>query len=223
MEFSFPTVLVVPLALGLLGFIEPCTVGGHLVFLRAVTEGSRLSRLTATLTFALSRTFVMGAFGAVVGLLGERLIDVQTGLWLVFGVVYVVIGVAFGAGQGGYFKRRMDAGPSAWKMGSNPVLLGIAFGLSIPACAAPILFGLIGLVAGSGAVMLGFATMAVFALALSLPLAALAVSPFAMSLAGRLAGDGRITRWVVAIIFIVLGLWSLWFGLFVDPENWASL
>ena len=31
MEYSFQTYILLPIGLGLLGFVEPCTVGGHLV------------------------------------------------------------------------------------------------------------------------------------------------------------------------------------------------
>ncbi len=76
MEFSYPTVLVVPLGLGLLGFVEPCTVGGHLVFLRAMAERPRSARLVSMLAFTLVRTLVMGSFGALVVLVGRLLIEV---------------------------------------------------------------------------------------------------------------------------------------------------
>ena len=65
--------------------------------------------------------------------------------------------------------------------------------------------------------------MAVFALALSFPLAVLAASPVASSLAAKLAGGTKMTRWVLAVVFVVLGIWSLWFGAFVDPADWTSL
>jgi cytochrome c-type biogenesis protein len=223
MEFSYPTVLVVPLGLGLLGFVEPCTVGGHLVFLRAMAERPRSARLVSMLAFTLVRTLVMGSFGALVVLVGRLLIEVQTALWIVFGSIYVLIGLAFAMGPAGAVKRRIDFAPIAWKATTSPLALGVAFGLVIPACAAPILFGLIGLAATSGAVTLGFATMAVFALALSFPLAVLAASPVASSLAAKLAGGTKMTRWVLAVVFVVLGIWSLWFGAFVDPADWTSL
>ena len=106
---------------------------------------------------------------------------------------------------------------------ANPLVLGVAFGLNIPACAAPILFGLIGLAASNGAVSLGFATMAVFALALSFPLALLAVSPVASSLAAKHTSGGAVTRWIFAVVFLAIGFWSLWFGFFVDPADWTSI
>jgi len=223
MDFSYPTVLIVPLGLGLLGFIEPCTVGGHLIFLRGVTTRPLPARLGASLAFALSRTMVMGLFGAVIALIGQHLIVAQTVFWAIFGLIYVLIGLVYAFGRAGALEHRIDVAPRAWRATANPWLLGVAFGLNIPACAAPILFGLVGLAAGSGAASLGFATMAVFGAALSLPLAVLAASPLGPSLAHRFAGGGAASRWIFAAVFLLLGVWSLWFGLFVDPADWASI
>lgn len=175
------------------------------------------------MTFTLVRTLIMGSFGALATLLGHHLIKTQTGLWLVFGSLYVLIGVAYAVGRADVFKRRIDVAPTAWKVTANPLVLGVAFGLNIPACAAPILFGLIGLAASSGAVTLGFATMAVFGLALSLPLALFAASPAASSLAARLLSGRPAMRRVFAIVFLALGAWSIWFDLFVDPADWSTI
>lgn len=223
MDFGYPTVLIVPVGLGLLGFVEPCTIGGHLIFLRSVAERRLAARLVATLLFALVRALMMGAFGMTVALIGQYLSDVQSALWLVFGSVYLLIGLAYASDRIGGIARGIDMAPGAWKSVSHPLALGIAFGLSIPACAAPILFGLVGLAATGGSVLFGFATMAVFALALSVTLAVLAAAPSVASRAARLSGAGAATRWVFAFVFLLLGGWSLWFGLFVDPADWASL
>ncbi len=222
MDLSFPTLLIVPLGLGLLGFVEPCTVGGHLIFLRTLTERSVPEKVVATLTFALIRMAMMGSFGALATLLGQHMVKAQTMLWLVFGSLYVVIGLAYALGQAKVFKRRIDIAPASWKATGNPLVLGVAFGLNVPACAAPVLFALIGLAAGSGAVALGFATMAIFGLALSLPLALFVVSPKALSLAIGFMTARSAMRWMFVIVFLALGAWSIWFGLFVDPADWSE-
>jgi len=30
------------------------------------------------------------------------------------------------------------------------------------------------------------------------------------------------TRWIIGVVFIALGLWSIWFGLYVDPKDWSG-
>ena len=100
-------------------------------------------------------------------------------------------------------------------------MLGVAFGLNIPACAAPVLFGLLGLAASVSSMMAGFLMMFIFGLALSLPLIIFAAVP---ALSACLAKVGHYLKgktWILGLVFILLGIWSIWFGLYVDPRNWA--
>jgi cytochrome c-type biogenesis protein len=222
MEFGFPALLLFAPGLGLLGFVEPCTVGAHLVFVRAILDSPLRQRLCAVLVFVSVRTVVMGSFGALIALSGRQLIGVQSGMWLVFGSVYLLIGMAYAFDLVGAIRLRIALAPAAWRQAGSPAVLGAAFGLNIPACAAPILFGLIAMAASSGAMALGFFTMAAFALALSAPLVLLVIWPAAMSLLARLTGFGVASRPIISLVFIILGGWSVWFGLFVDPADWAS-
>src|SRR3546814_18739944 len=65
---------------------------------------------------------------------------------------------------------RVGLVPQRWRLSPNPILLGLAFGLNIPACSAPILFGLVGLAASLATLAAGFRMMFMFGLFLSLPL-----------------------------------------------------
>ncbi|EAQ04594.1 hypothetical protein OB2597_04910 [Pseudooceanicola batsensis HTCC2597] len=221
MEFSDQSILLA-LGLGLLGFIEPCTFGAHMLFLSA-QEGRRLrQRLSAAVVFLLARLVVMGGFGGLIVLLGQRLIGVQTGMWLVFGAIYLGFGIAIIAGGDSGLRRRVRFAPDRWKIADAPLLQGAAFGLNIPACAAPILFGLIGTATVSGSAASGVLMMSVFALALSLPLIPLSIAPGLAGGLDRVANWLRPRRWLLGAVFIDLGLWSIWFGLFVDPADWSG-
>ena len=152
--------------------------------------------------------------------LGQFMVGLQTSLWLVFGGIYLTMGVLFFTGRGGLIKHRINLAPTAWKSASNPVVLGVAFGLNIPACAAPVIFGLLGLAASFSSMLAGFSMMFIFGLALSLPLTIFAAVP---ALAARLAKLGHYLKreiWILGLVFILLGVWSIWFGLYVDPGNW---
>ena len=214
--------LLLAIGLGLLGFIEPCTIGAHMLFLGGQRSRPRRERLGAAVIFLLARLVVMGGFGGLIVVLGQRLIGVQTGTWLVFGSIYLGLGLAIFAGWDKAMRHRIRVSPERWKAASNPLLQGLAFGLNIPACAAPLLFGLIGTATLSGSTTTGFLMMAVFALALSLPLLPLAVVPGLVRPLDRLADWLRSRRWFLGVVFIVLGIWSVWFGLFVDPVNWSG-
>jgi len=153
LDYSLQTLVILPIALGLLGFIEPCTIGGHLVFLDTQKERPEAAKIKAVVIFLLTRSVVAGLFGALITFLGQGLISFQTGIWLVFGLIYLAIGVLFLTGKAGAIKHRIDLAPAAWKTAQNPFYLGLAFGFNIPACAAPILFGLLGLATTTGSVL----------------------------------------------------------------------
>lgn len=222
MEITYQTLLLA-FGLGLLGFVEPCTIGAHMLFLGSQKSRPVSARLGAAIVFLLARLFVMGGFGGLIVVLGQRLIVVQTGTWLAFGAIYLVLGFAILCDLAKPLQRRVMFAPERWKFSSNPLLQGLAFGLNIPACAAPILFGLIGAATVSGSALTGFLMMAVFALALSLPLVLLAVVPSLTRLLDRFVVWLRSRRWLLGALFVILGAWSVWFGLFVNPVDWSQV
>ncbi|WP_169543843.1 cytochrome c biogenesis CcdA family protein [Sneathiella aquimaris] len=222
MEFTLLELVLLPIGLGLLGFVEPCTIGGHLLFLETQNGRSNRQKLNAVLTFVATRSLIAGLFGALIAFLGQKVIAAQTGIWLIFGLIYLAVGIAFLIGRARFIKQRINLAPAAWKQAQNPFVLGLAFGLNIPACAAPILFGLLGLAASTGTVMTGFGMMFLFGLFLSSPLAVFALVPTLAKSLENLGERMKRMRWLIGLIFTLLGLWSIWFGLYVDPANWAG-
>ena len=64
--------------------------------------------------------------------------------------------------------------------------------------------------------------MFIFGFFLSTPLVLFAtVSSMAVRL-DNLGNELKQKRWIIGVIFVALGIWSIWFGLFVDPENWTG-
>ncbi|MEQ8393708.1 MAG: cytochrome c biogenesis protein CcdA [Thalassobaculum sp.] len=222
MEFTPVAMILLPIGLGLLGFIEPCTIGAHLIYLRSQGSLPISARLRSLTVFILVRSLVTGLFGAFVAYLGGFLIAVQTTLWLVFGFVYLVFALTLIGGTLQFRIMRVGLVPQGWRLSPSPILLGLAFGLNIPACSAPILFGLLGLAASLGTIAAGFGMMFLFGLFLSLPLALFLVVPDFVSYLESLRMRARSTRVLVGLVFAGLGLWSIWFGLFVDPADWAG-
>ena len=222
MEITLTQLILLPIGLGLLGFVEPCTIGGHLLFLETQNQRTPREKISAVALFVVVRALVAGLAGALIAFLGQKLIAAQTGIWLIFGIIYLAIGLAFLAGRAGLIKQRISLAPAAWKKAQNPLVLGLAFGLNIPACAAPILFGLLGLAATTGTIVTGFIMMFLFGLFLSLPLALFAAIPKLASWLERLGSRMKQMRLVIGLVFVVLGLWSIWFGLYVDPANWVG-
>ncbi|MDQ7079088.1 MAG: cytochrome c biogenesis protein CcdA [Paracoccaceae bacterium] len=213
--------ILLPVGLGLLGFVEPCTIGAHLLFLKSLKGAAQ--RRQGIVTFILVRALAMGVIGLGFALVGRVLVGFQTGLWLAFGLAYMAIGTGYLAGWHNRLARRLSLAPARWRQVRNPAVLGLAFALNIPACAAPLIFGLFTFSAGTASLASGFVMLAVFGLALSLPLLALdAFSGKApMRLVALKPGKAAMRR-ILGGVFILLGLWSVWFGLYVDPANWAG-
>lgn len=223
MEFTYYGIFLLPAGLGLLGFVEPCTIGGHLLFLASQNNKTSAAKATSLAIFVLARLLVMGGVGGLIVFAGQLLVEAQTTAWLVFGVLYMAIGAAIILGRGARLRRGIKISPQSWRTARHPALLGAAFGLNVPACAAPILFGLIGLATAGNSVVAGFVMMAVFALALSLPLIPLTVIPRLADRVAQMADWLRARRWITGSVFVLLGIWAVWFGLFVDPVDWSRL
>jgi cytochrome c-type biogenesis protein len=222
MEISIQSFFLLPIGLGLLGFLEPCTVGGHLVFLDTYRSRKMAERINAVAIYIATRSAVTGGFGALVAFMGQWLIEMQTAVWLIFGLIYLAIGLTFLSGRSHLVKQRIDLAPAVWKQGKNPFILGLAFGLNVPACAAPILFGLLGVAATTGTVTAGFFMMALFGFSLSIPLVVLSANRRLAAWLNEMGHKLKRVSWLIGVMFLVLGIWSVWFGLYVDPADWSG-
>jgi cytochrome c-type biogenesis protein len=173
--------------------------------------------------FMVTRALFIGTLGAAAALIGSVFIDLQKGGWLFLGSAYLLLGLVFIVGKGGVLARSIGISLSRVSGNRGSLALGLLFGLNIPACAAPLIFALLGATAlGTGAsVTFGFVSLAVFGLFLSAPLiAALFFAPMRRSL-DRIAGLSiRMPFWT-GVLFVALGLWSIYFGLFVNLEDWV--
>ncbi len=217
--------LILPVGLGLLGFIEPCSMGSNLLFTKYVEGKDRMAKLTQVGIFALTRALFIGVLGLSAVLLGTAFLGFQKGIWTVLGSAYVVIGGMYLLGKVGYLKRTVGPSLSRVHGRHGSAGLGVLFGLNIPACAAPLIFVLLGTATASGsiggALTGGFTSLAVFGLALSLPLVlAVLYEPARHALDRVAALSVRLPKWTGGV-FVLLGLWSIYFGLFVNLADWV--
>ncbi|TNB81442.1 sulfite exporter TauE/SafE family protein [Pseudomonas sp. Fig-3] len=218
---SLTNLILIPLGLGLLGFIEPCTIGVSLWAVKYLEGESGWSKARHMLIFSLTRALLIGMLGVVAALLGSSFFIFQQGMWLILGLVYGGLGLLYLSGRSGWLSRRLGPSLNAVPHSRGSVFLGLVLGLNIPACAAPLLFALIATTATSAQTWVqGFISMALFGLALSVPLVLAVLLPQGRRLLDRLAGlSSRAPRWTG---FLLLGLaaWSIYFGLTVDIEQW---
>jgi cytochrome c-type biogenesis protein len=205
-EFSF---LALAFGLGLLGFIEPCSIGANGIFLGYLQKKDRSARIHETIRFALARSILLGLFGLSIAFLGNFIFSAQKGFWLALGLLYLTLGVivilnaAFGWGIFG----RLSIGeflPRHHALG-----MGFLFGLNLPACAYPLMLALLGRSVTSGAAW-GFAALFIFGLALSLPLVPLAISGRTEQLIFRLSRFGGVTPYLIGLVLVGISAYVLY-------------
>jgi cytochrome c-type biogenesis protein len=214
----------VPFGLGLLGFVEPCTIGSTLIFIKHIEGRGRAGKLAEVGLFAVTRALLIGALGIAAAALGTAFLGFQRGAWITLGGLYLALGALYAAGRARALM--VAAGPSLAGFGGSAGL-GLLFGLNIPACAAPLLIALFGATAarsaGGASFAQGFVSLAVFGLALSLPLVvAVLVAPARQGL-DWIAGLSRRAPLLTGLVLIGLGLWSIGFALSASSVPTSSM
>jgi len=212
-----------PLGLGLFGFIEPCSIGASLLFIKYLEGKNTHHKIFQVSVFTLVRALFMGVLGLLAIWLGTVFFGLQQGFWIVFGTIYVAFGVMYLTGKSGALL--VSLGPSLSRLSglTGSASLGILFAFNIPACAAPLIFALLGTAAAGGAgggdLANGFVSLAIFGAALSLPLVVAVLFPPARRVLDWLAGlSVRLPFWA-GLVLIALGLWSIGFGIWVSPAE----
>lgn len=213
---------VLPIAFGLIGFIEPCSLGSTLIFIKVIEGKRAATRIAQTFAFAAGRAAFIGLLGAIAVLVGTAFFGFQKAAWAILGLLYAALGIAYLTGRIGWFMRSLGRSLARISSTGGSAALGVAFGLNIPACAAPLLLALLGASAASGtrggSAWEGFLALALFGLALSLPLVlAVFLAPARRVLDWLASLSRRLPRWTGALL-VVLGAWSVWFAFAVQID-----
>jgi cytochrome c-type biogenesis protein len=214
---SLTGLVLLPIGLGLIGFVEPCSLGSTLIVVKHLEGKSSATKLAQVSIFAGTRAVFIGILGMLAVVLGTAFLGLQRGAWIVLGAVYVLLGLLYVMGKVGVLS--VSLGPSLARLSDmrGSAGLGVLFGLNIPACAAPLLVALLSAAAAGGAaggtLMSGFLSLALFGFALSLPLVVAVVFEPARRAIDWLAGLSRRLPFWTGLMLIALGLWSIWFAL----------
>jgi cytochrome c-type biogenesis protein len=211
--------VLLPIGLGLFGFVEPCAIGATLLFIKTMEGAPARTKVAQVVAFTISRAVFTGLLGAIAVVIGALFLGLQKAVWLAVGLLYAGIGVLYLTGRIAPLMRSIGPRLTALSSPRGSIALGGALGLVIPACAAPLLLALLAMAAAGGAsganIAQGFASLALFGFALSLPLvAAVLFAPARRALDWIAALTRRIPFWT-GMLFVALGLFSIWFGLFV--------
>jgi cytochrome c-type biogenesis protein len=164
----------------------------------------------------------IGLLGMLAVVLGTAFLGFQRSAWFVLGTVYVLLGALYVVGRIGALT--VSLGPSLARLSGlrGSAALGLLFGLNIPACAAPLVFALLGAAAAGGAagatLTSGFIALALFGFALSLPLVIVVLfEPARRALDWLASLSRRLPLWT-GLVLLVLGLGSIWFALFANVK-----
>ncbi len=219
-ELSLLNTVALPIFFGLMGFVEPCSIGSTLVLVKHLEGRSASEKVAQVSAFAITRAVFIGFLGILAAVVGAAFLGLQAAAWFALGVLYIAVGILYLTGRAGWLMRSF--GPSLARLDNvrGSVTLGVLFGFNIPACAAPLLFALLGAAAAGTAagatIASGFISLALFGFALSLPLVvAVLFEPARRALDWLAALSRRLPFWT-GVLFIALGLWSIWFALFVS-------
>jgi cytochrome c-type biogenesis protein len=207
--------VALPLGLGLLGFVEPCTVGSSLLFLYYLEGRTGSEQIRQTLVFAVVRALLTGLLGVAAVLVGAAFVDYQKGAWALMGLAYVLLGIAYFTGHIESLKRSAGIGLGRLPGHRSAALVGAIFAFNIPACAGPLLIALLGAAAVTepNNYGRGFLMLAIFGLALSAPLAAAVAWPAGRKVLERLSSYSARAPKIIGAVFVLLGAWSIRFAL----------
>ncbi len=216
--FTLPHLLLLSFGLGLLGFVEPCSIGSTLLFIKYLEGKSKRRKVAQVGVFAITRGVFIGLLGVAATMLGSAFLAFQQMAWIVLGAGYILLGILYLIGRARFLIISLGNNFALRSGLRGSATLGVVFGLNIPACATPLLIALFATAAASGAsggtLASGFVSLAVFGLALSLPLVAAVLFEPARRILDWLASlSGRLPIWT-GLLLIALGLWSVWFALF---------
>ena len=81
------TTIFLPIGLGLFGFIEPCSIGSTLLFLKLMEGKTAAVKRMQVVVFAATRAVFIGTLGAAAALVGSAFLGFQKGAWLLLGIV----------------------------------------------------------------------------------------------------------------------------------------
>jgi cytochrome c-type biogenesis protein len=206
--------LVALFGAGVASFLAPCIVPllpAYLGIIAGETADARdpARAVPATVVFVLGFAVVFAGLGALAGLLGSSLHDVQQAVQRVGGVVVAVMGLALlGVLRGPFAReRRLVARVPAGRGRARPFVVGVAFGAAWSPCVGPLLAAALTLAARSGQVGRGTLLLLAYAFGIGVPflLAALGLASFP-NLAERLRRAGAVLERVAGVLLVVLGV-----------------
>lgn len=213
---NFYGLAVMPMLFGLIGFIEPCSLGINIIFLNRIRMFHRAKRISETLIFAFVRGFFLALVGLSAAFIGSKIITLQSSFFVILGGVYIFLGgLAILNMYRPIFKYEINISKYLKNRGS--ITLGFAFGLIIPACAISFVLALIGKSIFLGNLLEGFVSLFIFGIALSFPLVVISCFDKSNEIITKISEKARRIPWLAGVVLIVVGLLTM-----LSSSWWAS-
>jgi cytochrome c-type biogenesis protein len=228
----------VAMLVGLISFASPCVlplVPGYLSYVAGLvgtgtpgrgsggtavdTRSPRTRMVAGALLFVLGFTVVFVAFGTAFGGLGRLLAQHADALDRVFGVVTIVVGLAF-LGRLPFLQRtaRLSVRPVAGLAGAP--LLGIVFGLGWTPCLGPTLAAVYSLAFSQATATRGAILGVAYCIGLGVPFVLVALGArWAMGATGFLRAHAQTVTRVGGAILVLVGL-LLVTGAWTEMMGW---
>jgi cytochrome c-type biogenesis protein len=199
--------LLIPLFLGLVGFVTPCSLAVNLIFLGYIRGKPRAVRLTQGAIFTLIRALILMILGLLFGYIGQAVVGFQFAYRPIIAVVFIAAGVLFLVSRKwplplpdlGFVRNFGRSKQSA-------VALGTLFGLDIPACSTPLLLYLLGKTVLKGDMVFGAISLLFFGIGMSLPLLGIAAFEGANRFLERATRTSGPLAYTGGVLLILLGL-----------------
>lgn len=199
--------LLIPLFLGLVGFVTPCSLAVNLIFLGYIRGKPRTVRLTQGAIFALIRALILMILGLLFGYIGQAIVAFQFVYRPIIAVLFIAAGVLFLVNRKWSlplpdfgFVRNFGRGKQ------SAVTMGTLFGLDIPACSTPLLMYLLGKTVLKGDMVFGAVSLLFFGIGMSLPLLGIAAFEGANRFLERATRTSGPLAYTGGALLIVLGL-----------------
>lgn len=197
--------ILIPFLFGLVGFVEPCSLGINVLFLNYIHKFKRIKRVSETLIFTLARGFVLALIGLSAAFIGTKFIKIQTSLFVILGILYIILGILSIINMyKPIFGMKWDF--SRFIKKKTSLSLGLAFGLVIPACAIALVLALLGKTLLVGDLFGGFISLFVFGVTLSLPLVFICYFEKSTKIIQNIYNKAKRIPWLTGAILILIGI-----------------
>jgi cytochrome c-type biogenesis protein len=212
---SFYSTIILPFFFGLIGFIEPCSMGINIMFLSSIDRTSSTKRIKEVAVFMLVRALILALLGLSISLVGGKLFSFERGFFTLLALIYISVGLLMIFSKSRLEKLRnvhiahclgLDL-----KAGSLN-RLGLIAGLTIPACAIPLITVLLGQSLLLGDKITGFIALFVFGLALTAPLGAFSFFKSGTIWLSWIAERAKKFRVVGGVILVLIGVATFYSG-----------